>query len=133
MGSHGDNVDNAAWLAGFDQLSNHALHHQKRGACIGIKESLPTLGTGVQKRAAIGCTRRVHKAVDAPEALQSRGDEVITVLWNRDVGLHKEALRPHRVDASSRVFALVQASTAKNDPTRSFPRASRLAMANPRP
>src|SRR6516165_8980028 len=124
MSSHGDNVDNAAWLAGFYQVSNHALHHQKRGACIGIKESLPTLGTGVQKRAAIGCARRVHEAVDAAEALQGRGDELITVLWHRDVGLHKEALRPHSVHASGCIFALVQASTAQDDPTRSFPRES---------
>ena len=38
--------------------------------------------------------------------------------------LHKEALRPHRLDASGRAFALIQASTAKDDPTRSFRRES---------
>lgn len=31
MGSHGDNVDDAAWLAGFDQVPDHTLRLAPEG------------------------------------------------------------------------------------------------------
>lgn len=65
-----------------------------RAPRIRVEESLPVLGAGVQKRATVGRARGIHQAVDGPETLQGRGDKAITVFWNRDVGLHKEALRP---------------------------------------
>jgi hypothetical protein len=93
-------------------VADHALHHQKRAARVRVEEPLPALWAGVKKRAAVGCARGVHQAVDAPETLQSRGDEAITVLWNRemppkpatprpalsDTRIHRHALPPEHYD-----------------------------------
>ena len=48
MGHHRKDVDNAAGLAGFDQVSDHPLHQEKWAACVGVELAVPELEAGVQ-------------------------------------------------------------------------------------
>ena len=54
MHHHREDIDDAPWLAGFDQVANHALHQQEGPAHIGVEHPLQEFGAGIQKGASIG-------------------------------------------------------------------------------
>src|ERR1700732_3066209 len=74
MGDHRKDVDDAAWMAGFDQVSDHPLHQQEWAARIGIELTVPELEAGVQQRAAV-CEALVIaiRLLEPPAGCEFRG------------------------------------------------------------
>jgi RNase adaptor protein for sRNA GlmZ degradation len=87
MGSHREDVDDAARLAGLNQVGHHALHDEKWTTHVCIEVPIPDLDCRIEQVAAIGCCGRVHQAVDTAEMLQTRIDQPMTIIDDRHVCL----------------------------------------------
>ena len=132
VGSHRKNIDDTAGLSGLDQVRDQALHDQKWPAHIRVEVPIPYFEAGIEKRAAICRSSRVHQGIDAAKVLDRCVDQPVTIVRDRHIRLTNRQSVPRVCTLLAALFPLSvfrPLMTIPGAPSK----ASLLAIASPSP